>query len=215
VELYDGSDPNFPVTFVSRFEGAFGRHCSGTMIGPDMFVTANHSSCPVAVGESVGFNCQLSASDPTPPDPDAAATARCEWFVATEVVQYPDVDVSVSRLAGAPGSKYGFVLPSPRPLTTGDPIAVFQHPAGQGRRKIVGFGTVNSATSDDIGYRIDTTGGSSGGGVLDRSGLLVAVHRSSGCSETGGQNHGTPMSAIFDVVPEIRQPVVAVWSSIL
>lgn len=214
VELYDGSVPGFSTDYVQRYQGAFGRHCSGTLIGPNLFVTAAHSSCPVDVGQSVGFNCQLSADDPTPPDLNAAANARCEYYTATSVVSYSSsIDISVSVLAGDPGRVYGWVMPSPRPIAVGESLAIFQHPAGQGRRKVVGFGEATDVSSTNVRYAIDTTGGSSGAGVLDLSGLLVAVHRASGCTSSGGANNGTPISAAFEHVAEVRNTVVAAWTA--
>jgi hypothetical protein len=216
VELYDGSNPQFSLAFVQRHEGAFGRHCSGSLIGPNLFLTVGHSSCPVEPGSSVGFNCQLSASDPTPPDPNAAATARCEWFTATSMVSYSaSLDISVSTLSGDPGSVYGWVHPSPRQLEVGEPLALFQHPLGQGRRKMVGFDGVNSISATNMTYRIDSTGGSSGGGVMDRNGLLVGVHRAGGCDLSSGANKGVPMTYVFEQVPEVRNRVVAAWSAVL
>ncbi|HKY35618.1 MAG TPA: serine protease [Polyangiaceae bacterium] len=214
VELYDGSVAGFPISYVTRWQGAFGRHCSGSLIGPNLFLTVNHSGCNVQPSEVVGFNCQLSASDPNPPDPDAAAQARCQWFQATSVVQYAEADVSISVLAGNPGGQYGWVFPSPRVVAVDEPIAVFQHPLGRGRRKVVGFGSVESVDESRVHYRIDTTGGSSGAGVLDRQGLLVGIHKAGGCGTEGtGTNSAIPMATIFAAVLEIRGPVVAAWSS--
>lgn len=217
VELYDGSHPSFDTAFVARHEGAFGRHCSGTLIGADLFLSVAHSSCDVTPGESVGFGCQISASDPNPADPNAAAAANCEWFQSTEVWTYGDgtpggnPDVSVSRLAGSPGSKYGWVLPARRTPQVGEELVIFQHPGSFGRRKSVAFGPVVAVDGKDVRYRIDSSGGSSGAGVMDSLGFLVGVHRASGCSESGGANTATSMEFVYQQVPQVREVMVAVW----
>ena len=210
VELYDGSVSGFSIDYVARYQGAFGRHCSGTLIAPNLFLTANHEDCPVLVGESVGFNCQVSASDPNPPNPDAAASANCEWFTSVAVSNYPAIDASVTTLSGDPGYKYGFVFPTATPLSVGDPIALFHHPLS-GRRKVVGFGTVDSLSGNALAHSIDTRGGSSGGGILNQAGLLVGIHLRAGCTATGGHNGGNVMTAIIDQVPEVRGIVAAGW----
>jgi hypothetical protein len=208
VELYDGSDPVYSQAFVARYQGAFGKRCSGTLIGPDKFITVEH--CDSDVGSSFYFNCQLSASDPDPPDPDAAALARCDRYEATAVSHYGgSVDISVATLAGNPGHTYGWIYPTRRVPSIGEHLVAIQHPLHDGRRKMVGFGDVVEIDGKNLRYAIDTSGGSSGSGVLDASGLLVAVHRASGCS--GGGNTGTTIEYAFDNVPEVRSLLTAGW----
>lgn len=199
VELYTGSEPAFPISYVARYQGAFGRYCSGTMISPDLFVTANHDGCPVEPGES-----------------------KCGCLVTMRMVpcdrsfwHYSGVDVSIARLTGAPGHEYGFVFPAARPLAVGNDIAIFQHPVGRGRRKVVGFGSVGPLSNSNMKYAIDTTGGSSGAGILDLNGLLVGVHRANGCQNGGTHNNGTPMTAIVGAVPQIQGIISAAWSVVL
>jgi V8-like Glu-specific endopeptidase len=46
-----------------------------------------------------------------------------------------------------------------------------------------------------VAYTTDTTGGDSGGPILDdSSGLLIGIHANGGCSSTGGYNYGTLIS---------------------
>jgi hypothetical protein len=214
VELYDGSDATFDQAFVAKYQGATGRLCSGTLIGPDLFLTVNH--CGPEPGQSVGFNCQLSASNPNPPDLDAAAAGNCVWFEATETWTYGgSIDTRLSRLEGSPGLTYGWVLPSLRVPAASEQLAIIQHPLAFGRRKMVGFGPFSTLDGKDLRYVIDTSGGSSGSGVLDARGLLVGVHRASGCTDTGGSNTATSMQYVFDNVPEVRWQIAAAWQGVL
>jgi hypothetical protein len=211
VELYDGSDATYTQAFVAKHEGAVGRRCSGTLIGPDLFLTVAHSGCGVPVGETIGFNCQLSAEDPNPPDPDQAAADHCEWYSATSLVEYAG-DVAVSRLAGNPGATYGWALPSRILPRENDKLAIIQHPVHDGRRKMVGFGPLNKIEGKDLRYAVDTSGGSSGAGVLDSNGFLIGLHRSDGCGASGGSNTGTSMVWVIDNVPEVRGVMAALWT---
>lgn len=223
IEFYDGSDPVFSDTFVSRYEQAFGMSCSGTMISKDLFLSVHH--CFPGVGEFVGFNCQLDGNDPYPPmttqaeidAANAAALARCVYYEVTEVVHSStDPDISVTRLDGNPGAEYGWVIPSVRLPKIDERVAIFQHPqrhAGPKRRKVVAFGPTVSNDSVSTYYSVDTYGGSSGSGVLDVTGHLIAVHRASGCTDTGGSNTGTHMPYIFDNVRAVRDAVVPIWAA--
>ncbi len=215
VELYDGSDPDYDQAFVAKYEGAFGKDCSGTLIGSDLFLTVAHDGCSVTVGESVYFGCQVSASNPNPADPVQAALDNCESYSAIQSWNYTGgYDVSVARLDGKPGLKYGWVVPARRTPSVNERLAMFQHPLEFGRRKMVGFGPVIGVDGKDVEYTIDTSGGSSGAGVLDQLGFLVAVHRRGGCGGSSG-NTGTSMEFIIDEIPEVRSPVVAMWLAAL
>ncbi len=223
IEFYNGSDATFNQAFVARYQGAFGMRCSGTLISTDLFLTVKHSGCAPSVGSNIGFNCQLDGSLPYPPmgtqdqvdAANAAAAARCDDFTVAEIVfESSNPDISVSRLTGNPGLTYGWVNPSVRAPHVGEQVAVFQHPqqnAGPKRRKVVTFGPVVSSNTVNLWYQADTYGGSSGSGVLDAFGMLVAVHRASGCSESGGSNAGTNMPYIVANVPPVRAIAASIW----
>lgn len=99
--------------------------------------------------------------------------------------------------------------PARRTPVVTERLAMFQHPLADGRRKMVGFGPVTAVNGKDVRYEIDMSGGSSGAGLLDDQGFLVAVNRAHGCTGTG--NVGTSMEFIIDEVPEVRQRVAALW----
>ncbi len=224
VEFYDGSDSSFDAGFVARYQGAFGMYCSGTLISQDIFITVAH--CTPGVGGRVGFNCQLDGTQSYPPmttqaevdAANAAAAARCDYYTVSDVLYLGgsgDPDIAVLRLDGTPGATYGWITPSNR-VPTGEEVAVFQHPqmrAGAYRRKVVSFGPLVGSNSTDLDYSADTYGGSSGAGVLDAMGRLVAVHRASGCTDTGGYNAGTKMGYIISNVQPVAQVATSVWQS--
>ena len=87
---------------------------------------------------------------------------------------------------------------APTPLSSSptDLLAVIQHP--RGRPKVVAEGTLASACEQRLYYRnLDTLVGSSGAGVLNRQGNLVAVHTDGNCATDGtGTNHGWTATAI-------------------
>lgn len=83
-----------------------------------------------------------------------------------------------------------------RDAVSGELLTIIQHP--QGKPKKVGAGTVLQKYGDFLFYNdIDTEGGSSGSGVRDASGAVVAVHTNGGCQPNGaGANRGVRIIAI-------------------
>ena len=93
----------------------------------------------------------------------------------------------------------------PKVVHTSDPakddkIAIIQHPGGIPKK--VDVGAVSDLQKDIARYQnIDTRKGSSGSGVLDEQGRIVAVHVSGGCSTdtaTGDGNGAVMIEAIRD-----------------
>lgn len=218
VELYDGFDATFTQEMVARYRGSAVRTpaCSGSLVGSDLLLTAAH--CKPSVGEFVGFNCQLDINDPTPPDLDAAAAARCDWHEIVESLPVNSgIDVAAYRIAGNPGMTYGWAFPTVSPVENGQTVAILQHPQSPSkvnpdRRKLVAFGPVSSLTATRLSYRVDTSGGSSGSGVLNRAGLTVGVHTADGCTATAGANKAVPMKLVYESVPAVAGLLTAVWN---
>jgi hypothetical protein len=87
---------------------------------------------------------------------------------------------------------------TPTPLTSRptDLLAVIQHP--RGRPKTIAEGTLAGACNDLVYYRdLDTLVGSSGAGVLNHQGFLLAVHSDGDCAADGsGTNRGWDAAVI-------------------
>ncbi|MFL5400872.1 MAG: trypsin-like peptidase domain-containing protein [Myxococcales bacterium] len=77
-----------------------------------------------------------------------------------------------------------------------DLLAIIQHP--RARPKVIAEGTLAGACRDRVYYAdIDTLDGSSGAGVLNRQGYLLAVHSDGDCATDGsGTNAGWSAASI-------------------
>ncbi len=190
------------------------RWCTGTLISEDLFLSAGHCfdqtgggwqrplvngtmnvipPAEIATNMHVNFNYQV--------DSDGNLREEQE-FAVTELVEYRlgEVDYAIVRLAGNPGSIFGWTEISTTDAAEDDVLCLIQHPAGQPKR--IEAGHAYHFHDIRIGYNdIDTLGGSSGSGVLrSPDGRIVGVHTNGGCTaDMSGHNHGRRISSILAV----------------
>jgi hypothetical protein len=155
--------------------------CTGTLIaaaaGP-VVLTAGHC---VGLGNRslVAFNVE--------DDPDGD-----QLFTGGTVIERADApDYAVIQLDALPA-----VVPTALSTRASDRLVVIQHP--RGGHKVVAEGDYLDACHDEMFYGdLDTLVGSSGAGVLSRTGALVAVHSDGDCATDGsGANHGSTAASI-------------------
>jgi len=159
-----------------------GKFCSGTMVSPDLYLTANHCVESGTVGQYLAFNYQKGGKQ--------------EHFKIVEVVEAgTGLDYALVRVEGKPGDKYGYKKVKSALPAKGDLLTIIQHPSGN--PKTVEVGHRGGYTAPYMGYGdLDTEPGSSGSGVLDKDGNVVGVHTNGGCGPTSGENKGVAMSDI-------------------
>jgi hypothetical protein len=158
--------------------------CTGTLIaaaaGP-VVLTAGH-----CVGlndqELIAFNYEDQA------DGDPLVTN------GTVIEQSTEPDYALIQLDKLPA-----VTPTPLTSQPTDLLAVIQHP--RGRRKVIAEGPLAGACNDLVYYAdLDTLVGSSGAGVLNHQGYLLAVHSDGDCADDGsGTNRGWSAARIVAV----------------
>lgn len=157
--------------------------CTGTLIaakaGP-VLLTAGH-----CVGRgaraTVAFNVEAQ------PDGDPLVTG------GTVFEQRTTPDYALIRLDKLPQ-----VTPIALGTTPGDRLAIIAHPRGQ--PKVITEGRRLTACNGLLYYRdLDTLVGSSGAGVLNRQGQIVAVHSDGDCGQDGGGANwgGTAESIVY------------------
>jgi hypothetical protein len=163
--------------------------CTGTVIaaalGP-VVLTAGHC---VGLGEQVvlAFNVEDAR------DGDPLVTG------GTVLEQSTAPDYALIRLDALPAA-------TPTPLTTQptDLLAVIQHP--RGRPKSIAEGAFLDACNGLVYYDdLDTLVGSSGAGVLNRQGYLLAIHTDGDCAADGtGTNQGWSAADIVEASPYLQ-----------
>ncbi|MFN8673826.1 MAG: serine protease [Candidatus Sericytochromatia bacterium] len=192
VNFYDGK-LGVSKDFVKKFETSVAameeagsddssKFCSGTMVSPDLFLTANHCVEAGTVGQYLAFNYQKGGKQ--------------EHFKIVEVVEAgTGLDYALVRAEGKPGEKYGYKHVKSALPAQGDLLTIIQHPSGD--PKTVEVGHRGSYNAPYMGYGdLDTMPGSSGSGVIDKDGNVVGVHTNGGCTASGGENKAVAMSDI-------------------
>lgn len=187
VQQYRGS-----VASVQEREGAvalINGSCTGTLIaaaaGP-VVLTAGHC---VSSGDRVVVAFNVEAK----PDGDPLVTE------GTVIERETEPDYALIRLDTLPDA-----APTPLSSSPTDLLAVIQHP--RGRPKVVAEGALAGVCGRRLYYsNLDTLVGSSGAGVLNRQGHLVAVHSDGNCATDGtGTNHGWTAAAIVQASAHLQ-----------
>lgn len=191
---------------------------SGTMIGPDLFLTCGHlfdqtgggwtrprvngssatiSPQEIATNMHLNFNYQV----------DSSGALRTEAsFPITSLIEYRlgGIDMALCRIGGRPGDTYGWAEVATADVAVGSMLAIIGHPAGRPKR--IEAGPATALAGGRLSYNdIDTLGGNSGSGILGPAGNVVGVHTNGGCNAGGtGSNFGVPIATIRAVSPTLQ-----------
>ncbi|GIG21558.1 hypothetical protein Cch01nite_22820 [Cellulomonas chitinilytica] len=210
---------NLAAVFTNPGDVSGVRWGSGTMIGPDLFLTCGHLfdqdpngwTIPRQNGTSSAITPQQAAQQMHLNfnyQVDSGGVLQTEVsYPITQLLEYRlgGLDMALCRIGGSPGNTYGWTEFGTTNAAVGDMLAIIGHPAGQPKR--IEAGPATSIVGSTIGYNdIDTLGGNSGSGILQAStGRVVGVHTNGGCNPSGtGQNTGTAIAAIFAASPTLQ-----------
>lgn len=214
VNEYDGSRGQ-PVEFVAKYEPSVAamarltppkdgiqsapltrKYCSGTLIAPDLFLTASHCLGSTVTNDYVVFNYQKLRGSADLAEPDHRK-------ILAVVEDGGRLDYAILKVEGNPGHLYGYKHVRLNPVENNHLITIIQHP--KGNPKMVDVGHKLREQNEYMRYgNLDTEPGSSGSGVLDQNGDVIGVHTLGGCYATGGSNAGVLMTHIARVSQVIR-----------
>lgn len=199
------------------------RWCTGTLISASRLLTAGHcfdisrkgwitplrhgnpvSPAEIATLMQINFNYQLDPASMKPRTPSIFPIVRLlEHRLGG--LDYAIVDIGKGVDGSLPSERFppAQVSTSRASLDNAKFLTLIQHPNGVPKR--VAGGRSFGVDLPLLNYSdIDTLGGSSGSGVLDQSGNVIAVHTLGGCTETGGSNSGVTLFSIANVSQALK-----------
>lgn len=151
--------------------------CSGTLIGPDLILTAGHciETASACQSTSFVFGFAVKSEGILPKTVSASEVYRCSEIIKTIRVN-TGADFAVIRLDRAVPNHAPRAVRAEGDVTTDASLVVIGHPVGL-PTKITSGGKVRSIANPDFFVAdLDTYGGNSGSGVFNVStGLLEGV----------------------------------------
>ncbi|MCU4943010.1 trypsin-like peptidase domain-containing protein, partial [Bacillus cereus] len=201
------------------------RWCSGTLISENLFLTCGHAFSQNST-DKWRFPRVNGTDTPIPPAEVATnmyvvfdylkvnpGDEREEvYYEVLELVeyQYGGYDYAILRLEGEPGKTYGYTKISKLGVNKGDMLCIIQHPNAEYKK--IEAGPLTHLYGTKIGYDdIDTTGGSSGSGILrSPEGAIVGVHTNSNCNNENEElrfNYGVRIQMLFEFSPTLQRIV--------
>ncbi len=190
--------------------------CTGWLASADShFITNEH--CITSSSQALNTDYEFMAETPNCGSGNCQLCYGGTVYSGSAFIQdSPALDYALVQLSGNPASTYGYLQIDDRTATVGEVIYMPAHPAG--RAKEFGFDCnpnspyasgrcrvtstsepgCSSGSYNDVGYWIDTEGGSSGSPVLAASShKVIALHHCHNyCNQGGWENRGVPIDLI-------------------
>lgn len=200
---------------IVRSDGA--GHCTGWLVGSEGHVLTNYH-CIGSQSEANSLYFQAMSESPQC-SPGCATNGGCAGTtIHSEPLEFIDTggsiqdDYTLLKLRSTENLQsildtYGYLQIRASGPVVGEEIYITQHPAGWAKRIAMLHGSENATIisttlsagcgSNQVAYKADTQGGSSGSPVLGKSdNAVVAIHHCGGCSDNG--NTGVNGQDIYD-----------------
>lgn len=141
--------------------------CSGSLVAPDIIMTAGHCLRNQASCDSTKFVFGFRLNDPVtlPKQTTADMVFSCKTLIHT-VADPAGEDFALARLDRPVTHVKPLTFRTQGSLVPGDPLQVMGHPAGL-PLKIAGGATVRAMKGQFLQANLDTYGGNSGSGVFN------------------------------------------------
>ncbi|KDO23015.1 hypothetical protein SPRG_11861 [Saprolegnia parasitica CBS 223.65] len=189
--------------------------CTGWLFGADGYLlTNNHCIGTAAVAATTSI--ELGAACATCNNPSNNVQLACKGTVVASSVELiatsVELDFSLVKLnllLDMDLSSYGYLQARDSTAVLNEPIWLVGHPGGKPTRmatvvegnatgSIVSLNVANSCQSNEVGYLLDTQGGSSGSPVLStKDNSVIALHNCGGCDASTLSNAGIPITSIL------------------
>lgn len=158
----------------------------------------------------LNFRYQVDGNDPgrRVRSPDVYPIVRLVEYGfdhPTHSLDYAIAEVGRGSDGALPNARYAITTfdASDSALDGASLLTIIQHPHGMPKKVMAG--PKAGLDGEIVLYKdLDTLGGSSGSGVLNGDGRVIAVHIEGGCTEFGGANRGVTLKAVRTVSQIIR-----------